>query len=456
MNKQTRQIYFSEFTARFCTWTVLSQLLIHLIHIHWQNTAAQFYIVGLSISLLYISAIFGGIIRDYLFDGQIVIMFGIGLIGAGSLLLLAHSAFFYTGLSLVLMGAGMVTPNTPLLLSSSSNEKHEYAFTILYAVTNSGIILGSILSGFVQTYFSWECVLILNEFFIGIWLMSCISSAWIHSLRRINLTRLYQFIGIVIFAVFFTYFYFTRKNVSTITMLITGLCYLGFIIFLMFKNPEIKKQLTAIIFLTMCAITFFSGEFQVASTLVDYANHFVKLTFSDIKIAPGSLLALESIFVVLGAFIIARIKWLSSVTGVQTKVAIGLLFGVLAFVVLYISNFSAMHHSISVLWIILAFLLLGLGDVYLMPPIMAYVANHAPLKYKGTLMAGMYFSISLSGYFSGLIGATLSSSFLHANLNLHFYRAGFEVMILILGSAAILVFAARVVQGIFAVSNAVK
>lgn len=445
-NKDFNQVCLSEFTARFCVWAVISQLLVHLIHIHWKTASAQLYIVGISISMLYISAIFGGIIRDYLFDGRPVIMFGVGLIGVGSFLLFPQFELFYLGLGLLLLGAGMVTPNTPLLLSSFSDVDREKPFTILYGVTNAGVILGSILGGFLEVYFSWEGMLILNEVIIALWFCGCILNGWLVYLKKIDKIKLVQFAGMFFLAGAITYFYLTIKSVSEILLIIVGLVYLGFILFLMIKNTPVRKRLGFIIFLTALIIIFFSGEFQVASTLVDYANNFVKLNIMHIKIPPGSLLAFESIFVVLGAFIIARVKWLSALVHIQVKVCVGLLLGALAFTVLYVSHFSAAHHSISVLWIIFAFLLLGFGDVYLMPPVMAYVANHSPLKYKGRLMAGMYFSISLSGYFSGLIASELSKYFVAPSANLHFYSRGFEIMILILVAAAVFLFAISIIK----------
>src|SRR3990167_4228199 len=74
MKKELYQIYLSEFTARFCVWNVLSQLLMHLIHHHVGNTSTQLYLIGVSISLLYISTIFGGAIRDYTQNEKIVVM----------------------------------------------------------------------------------------------------------------------------------------------------------------------------------------------------------------------------------------------------------------------------------------------------------------------------------------------------------------------------------------------
>jgi dipeptide/tripeptide permease len=427
-------VYLSEFTARFCTWSILSQLLMHLTSIRWTTEAQQLYIIGASISLLYMSSILGGLIRDWLFVGKQVIILGIGLIAIGCCLL-SNTTFFYPGLSFTLLGAGMVTPNTPLLLSSLSTN-HNKSFTILYGVTNAGIILGSVLGGIINGYLSWKGILFLNELIILLWLGFCAYTSWLVVLKYIDKIKLIQFIVLLAIVEYLAYLYLKFEKVSETLLVGVGIVYLGFVIFLMIKHPNFRKTLSFSMFLIILAIVFFSAEFQVASTLIAYAHNFVLLNIAHVNIPAGSLLALESIFVVIGALIIPRVKFLSNVTNVQTKVFIGFLFGALAFVVLYSSTFLAVHNSISVLWIVIASLLLGLGDVYLMPPIMAYVAETAPTEYKGRLMAGMYYSLSLSGYLSGLIGSTLLKNYVSSNENLQFYSMGFSISIIILSVAA--------------------
>jgi proton-dependent oligopeptide transporter, POT family len=444
-NKERYLVYLSEFTARFCTWSILSQLLIHLISIHWKTEAQQLYIVGASLSLLYMSAIFGGLVRDWLLPGKQVIILGIGLISIGSFLLFLNSALFYSGLSLALLGAGMVTPNTPLLLSSLTDTNRDKNFTILYGVTNAGIILGSVLGGIINGYFSWKGVLLLNEGMILIWVACCFFISLLSNIKDVGKLKLTQFIIALVIVGFISSLYLKFEKLSETLLMVAGIVYLGFLIFLMIKNPSVRKQLLFATFLIILAIIFFSAEFQVASTLIAYAHDFVTLNVVNITIPPGSLLALESIFVVIGAFVIARVKLLSKITSVQTKVLIGLLFGALAFVVLYGSTLIALHQPVSVLWIVFASLLLGFGDVYLMPPIMAYVVETAPLHYKGRLIAGMYFSLSLSGYLSGLIGETLLKYFMAESANLHFYSAGFSVMASILGVSAGLVLITKII-----------
>jgi dipeptide/tripeptide permease len=155
------------------------------------------------------SAILGGLIRDWLFVGKQVVILGIGLIALGCFLLLSNVAFFYPGLSLILLGAGMVTPNTPLLLSSlsSASTNHDRNFTILYGVTNAGIILGSVLGGIVNGYFSWKGVLFLNELMIMLWLGCCVCISWLLVLKNIDKIKLIQFIILLVTVEIVAYFY---------------------------------------------------------------------------------------------------------------------------------------------------------------------------------------------------------------------------------------------------------
>src|SRR5690348_13359932 len=115
-NKTLHLIYLSEFIARLCTWSILSGLLLHVTESKWVNASNGLNIMGSCLSLLYLCSIFGGYIKDRFFNEEQTIILGIFVIGISSLGLL-HFNTLYLGLGLLFIGAGMVTPNAPLLLS---------------------------------------------------------------------------------------------------------------------------------------------------------------------------------------------------------------------------------------------------------------------------------------------------------------------------------------------------
>ena len=442
--KAKNQLFLTEFIVRFCTWSLLSQLLIHLTNMHWGNEPQKLYLIGASLSLLYINAICGGLTSDWLTCGKQTIIVGVGLIAAGNLLLVFNQPNLYLGLVLVLLGAGMVTPNIPLSLSSlkSKDTAQDNAFTILYGVTNAGVILGSIIGGMISILFSWNSILFLNEAMLGFLLINLLS----HRIAGMNKLYLRNILVLMILLPVYAYFasYFLHfKSVSYFTMVLAGEFYIGFLIFLMTKIKSFRKKLIFSLFLTLLAIMFFCAEFQITSMLVLYAQNFVSLKVLNVNFPAGSILALESMFVVIGSFALARLKFFTRETNILTKIGTGFIFGTISFTTLYISALVAAYHSISLIWLLLAFLFLGLGEVYLMPPIMAYIAHSAPTEYKGRFMAGKYYSLGLSGYLSGILGSTMSKNFVSASNNLLFYLASFKLLIILLATTAILVFIAR-------------
>ena len=165
-------ICLSELTVRFCTWSILSGLLIYITRSQWVTMPTALYIMGSSLSLLYLCSILGGFIKDQFFNEKQIISLGIIFISLGNMALL-FPAIFYLGLGLLFTGAGMVTPNTPLLLSNvlNSRDKNAKAFTVFYGITNIGIILGPLIGGLAEQLFSWKGIIFLNETLIIIWLI---------------------------------------------------------------------------------------------------------------------------------------------------------------------------------------------------------------------------------------------------------------------------------------------
>ena len=433
------RIYLSEFVARACTWTLCSQLLVHLMKTHFETSAAQLYLVGASISVLFLSTIIGGLIRDFILRERQLIMIGILLIVFASLFLLVMPSSLYLGLGMTFIGAGFITSATPILLNNNANNDQHKLFTILYAFTNGGVILGSIIGGILNSTLSWGYLIIFNFvisaicfilFFFG-------NEKWGPALITITRSSSLKLTGFLIPTIFLIAIYLRSETFSQVILGAITIYYIFTLIYWMISRRSIRKNLIIGMYFILLAILFFTGEFQVASTTIAYAIKFANLDIFGVAIPPGSIVALESIFVVLGAYAITRIKFEFDTT---KRIVIGLLFGVLAFATLLASTFVAGSVKISLMWLILAFLFFGVGDVYLTPPIMSYITKISPDDIRGRLISGMYFSFSLAGYLSGLIGSKISVHFSDASNNLKFYYYDFFLMlgILVLAIASML------------------
>lgn len=423
-------IYLSEFIARFCTWSIFSSLLMHITQSNWVTMPKALYIVGISFSLLYLCSMLGGYVKDRFFDEKKTIMLGIFLIALGNIGLLS-STFFYGGLGFCFIGAGMVTPNTPLFLSSLLKNNNDKVFTIFYGITNTGIILGPIVGGFIGQYFLWRGVICLNEIAILTWILFIFFGEWLQSLSEIDNLKSLKFILLVSLSNVLIYLCLSHQTLSKYILSFTILAYFAFLAWLVCFFKEYREKLVFAIVLIVFAIVFFSGEFQVASSLIAYSDNFVSLKEFNFNIPASATVSLESFFVVIGALLLTKSFLYSKIKFSQTKVLLGLLCCASAFLILYISTSMAAIGKISLFWIVFPSLLLGLGEVSLMPTIISYVAKISPDKFQGRLMSGMYFALSISGYVSGLIGERIMTHNNFTSKDLIFYQDFFVTIMII-------------------------
>lgn len=425
----TKLVYLSEFVTRFCIWSVLSGLLVHLTQFHWVTMPKALYIVGISFSLLYLSSILGGVIKDHLFEEKIAITLGIFLIAAGNFFLLFSKTFFI-GLGFLLIGAGMVTPNTPLLLSKWQGNNESKIFTYFYGISNLGIIMGPLIGGFLAQYFLWWSSIFLNEMFIFTWLFVISFNQWLKKLKEINQLIYFKFFILVLLSNLIIYFCLKSHNTL---MYLLSFSIIGYGIFIcrIFNVKEFREKFIFALALIIFAIIFFSGEFQVASSLIAYSENFVNLKELNFTIPASSIVSLESFFVVIGSVIFGKTILFTRIKFSQTKVLLGMICCAGAYFILFVSTRVAEIGKISFLWIITAFLLFGIGEISLMPTIVAYIAKISPEKYKGRLMSGMYFALSISGYLSGFISEKIMRFHHFSSNNILFYRDFFMIIIII-------------------------
>lgn len=430
--------YMSEFVARCCCWTIASQLLVRLIRLHWEQAPQQLYLVGAVLSLLFLCTIFGGLIRDWLFGEKIVMTLGIIQICFGNLVLLIFPGAIYIGLAVMLLGAGMVTSSTPLVVTDLAVvEKKGRAFTILYGFTNAGVILGSVAGGLLFKYISWNALIGFNLCITVITIAIYGQTSFIKNVKSLQSADIFKYIFVVTVATMLAFFYLKIKTIAEIFLIMAALCYVVFVALIVYKRKQVRKQLLIAFLYILLAIVFFSGEFQIASTLVDFSKHFVNLKVLSFDVPAGSLVALESIFVILGAWAISKSSYLADKLDSNKKVFSGLIIGLMAFTILFTLTKSVKHTNISFIYIVVVFLLLGIADVIMTPPIMSYIATVSPSDIKGRLMAGTYFAFSVAGYLSGFIGYKISENYISPGNNLSFYSATFSTMIIIMGMAAI-------------------
>jgi proton-dependent oligopeptide transporter, POT family len=170
-----------------------------------------------------------------------------------------------------------------------------------------------------------------------------------------------------------------------------------------------------------------------------FANESVDRNLFGIQIPASFFASAEPIFIVILSPFISKLWDILAQRGIKfttlTKLLSGLFITSLSFMIFYIcSRHSLNGTKVSEILFLSGFALLGLGELLIMPSIIAEVSyNETPLKLKGTVMGSIFLSLAFSSYFAGIIATfTASSSFemVYKNLSLFLLFFIFGVIII--------------------------
>ncbi len=115
---------------------------------------------GLYTGLVYLTPLFGGMIADKLLGYRKAVFWGalIMAIGHGFMAIESNQAFFYAGLTALIVGNGLFKPNISSIVGQlyDDESKKDSAYTIFYMGINAGAFLGILLCGYIGEKVSWS------------------------------------------------------------------------------------------------------------------------------------------------------------------------------------------------------------------------------------------------------------------------------------------------------------
>ena len=124
------------------------------------NNASASAIYGIYAAAVYLATLPGGWIGDNILGQQKTILYGGVVIMFGHLALAIPSMnFFYLGLTLVVIGTGLLKPNISAIvggLYENNPSMREAGFTIFYMSINIGSILGFFICGYLGENIGWH------------------------------------------------------------------------------------------------------------------------------------------------------------------------------------------------------------------------------------------------------------------------------------------------------------
>jgi proton-dependent oligopeptide transporter, POT family len=344
-------------------------------------------VYGNYVGSVWLAAIFGGIIADRWLGHYRSVLVGGIIIALGHFTLAFHALpFFYAGLSLIVVGTGLLKPNVSTLVGSlyeQGDERRDAGFSIFYMGINLGALLGPVVAGKLAEGVDWH----LGFACAGVG-MSLGLVQYVLGRRRLEPAIERLTAG-------------PRPATATVTAAADGL------------TREDWKRIGAVVVFFLFASLFWAAYEQAGSTLALFADRYVRLELLGVKLYASWFVSVQAAFVILLSPIFA---WLWMKLGPRqpsspAKFALALLFVGMAFVLLLPAGAVAQGGvKISPLWLVGVYFIEELGELCLSPVGLSAVTKLAPRQLVGLMMGVFFLSNALgnklAGWSAGFVSTT--------------------------------------------------
>lgn len=438
-------LFMTEMWERFSYYGMRALLVIYMIATindpmgagleYSQTDALKVY--GWYVMLVYVFSILGGIVADkYLGQKKSVLIGAIILcFGHGVLAIEAMWAFF-SGLSLIILGVGLLKPNISTMvggLYSKGDDRRDKAFSIFYIGINLGSLLATTFIGIIAAKWGWHAgfgtagiamVLGLIVYITGQKYLKTVGNkpekitgkddASVASLfGQLFKSGKHLLIVLVLLSLsIYAGFTFEGKDHWGYGALFIFLSLVTGLMMMIYKGlaSRVEKDRFIVLLLSFVLVIIFWGAFEQAGGLMSiYTEQKTDRMLFGWEVPTAMFQGLNAGFILLLAVPIANIwakrKLKSKEASSLFKMAIGTVIMGLGFVfmVFAVREFENDGKS-SMIWLVLAYLFHTVGELSSSPVSLSFITKLSPAKY-GSLMMGVYFAATgLGGKVAGIVG----------------------------------------------------
>ena len=367
-------LFFTEMWERFSYYGMRGFLILYMTKALAFTDKHAGLAYGNYVMSVWLTPIIGGFIADrWLGQYRSVLLGGIIIALGHFTLAFPPLPFFYAGLTLIVIGTGLLKPNISALvggLYERGDERRDAGFSVFYMGINLGAFLGPIIAGKLAEGVDWHLgfacagvgmVLGLVQYVIG-------RRHLAPSIERLTAER--------------------RERAAAAA-----------------AGPQARlttedwRRIGAVVVLFVFASLFWGAYEQAGAGLNLFADRYVRLEFLGIKLYASWFVSVQAFFVILLSPLFA---WLWVRLGPRqpsspAKFAFALVFVGLAFVLLIPAGSMAQRGIlVSPLWLVGAYFIQELGELCLSPVGLSVVTKLAPVRFV-SLMLGVFFLSNSAG-----------------------------------------------------------
>ena len=386
-------LFFTEMWERFSYYGMRALLVLYISStmsdggLGWTKAnALELY--GWYTMLVYVMSIPGGIIADKYLGQKKSVLYGAMILVAGHGILAIEAEWaFYTGLTLIILGVGMLKPNISTMvggLYKTGDVRRDKGFTIFYIGINIGAFLSALIVGYVGETYGWH-------YGFGLAGIGMVFGLVVYMWGQKYLTHVGNFLG-------------SSTNEAEKELM---------------KKPlnKIENDRMIVLLISFLIIIVFWGAFEQAGGLLNiYANEKIDRTILGWEMPATWFQSFNAAFIIIFGTAVAGFWASRKLKGKETstllKMGIGTIIMGLGFLLMVGASNEASaieFGTASFWWLTGAYLLHTIGELCVSPTALSFITKLAPLKYA-SIMMGVYFAATgLGNKLAGSIGEASQS-----------------------------------------------
>jgi POT family proton-dependent oligopeptide transporter len=385
-------LFFTEMWERFSYYGMRAFLILYMVHALGFDDKHAGRIYGNYTAGVWAAAILGGIIADWWLGQYRSVLIGGIIIALGHFTLAFHPLpFFYIGLSLIVVGTGLLKPNVSGIVGAlydPADTRRDAGFSIFYMGINLGAFIGPLIAGWLAQKVDWH---------LG---FACAGVGMSLGLLQYVLGRRHLQPAIERLA--------RRPKPTGIAASAPADGVLGFTV------TEWKRIAAMAVFFVLAAI-FWGAYEQAGSSLNLFGDRYTTLRILGFDFPSSWYVSVQAIFVIILA---PAFAWLWIGLGkyeptTPTKFAFGLFFVGLSFVFLLIPATAiqgAPGLRVSPFWLIGCYFIQELGELCVSPVGLSVFTKLAPVKIVGMMLGVWFLADSVGNKVAGFAAGFISTA----------------------------------------------
>ncbi len=392
-------LFFTELWERFSYYGMRAILILYMTSSTAQGGlgfdvkhAASIY--GTYTMAVYLTALPGGLIADYLTGARMAVFIGGIIIACGHFSMVFSSlTFFYVGMALIAIGTGLLKPNISAMVGGLYKEddpRRDSGFSIFYMGINIGALLAPLAIGYLAKGESFK------GFLTSMGMDPMMSWHWGFGAAGVGMI-----LGLIVYLL-------NREKLATVGNKVkTRAASKTDEKVQPALTPGDWKRIAAIFIFFIFTILFWGAYEQKGASLNLFADRLTNTEIFGMKFPAPYLQSLTPMFVILltPVFSILWIRMRERQPSSPVKFTLGLLFIGVAYLLMIPAAMLTAQGRVSFWWLVGLYFLEVCGEMCLSPVGLSTVTKLSPPKLVGIMM-GVWFLASsfgskLAGYLSG-------------------------------------------------------